>query len=230
MKAMILAAGRGERMRPLTDHTPKPLLAVNGKPLIEYHLEKLAQQGIREVVINHAWLGEKIEHNLGDGSRWNLAIHYSPESAGGLETAGGIINALPLLGQEPFWLINGDIWTDICFSRLPKQLGDGDLAHLLMVENPPHHPEGDFSVQQGRLCRTDNGKASYTYSGMGLYSPDWFRHRPVEKLPLRPLFDAAIEQRKMAATIVTEGHWVDVGTPARLAQLDTQLRGEDDLG
>jgi len=230
MKAMILAAGRGQRMRPLTDKTPKPLLTVNGTPLIEYHLQKLAQQGIREVVINHAWLGEQIENTLGDGSRWGLTIHYSPEPEGGLETAGGIINALPMLGEQPFWVINGDIWTDIDFARLPKKLENEQLAHLIMVENPEHNTAGDFAVVAGRLAPKSKQKRAYTYSGIGLYRPQWFVEKKVEKRALRPLFEAAIAEQKIAASVVSDCHWTDVGTPQRLERLEQLLRGSHGLG
>lgn len=224
MKAMILAAGRGQRMRPLTDSVPKPLLPVNNKPLIEYHLEKLSQAGVTDVVINYAWLGEQFPKVLGDGSRWGVSIHYSPETAGGLETAGGIINALPLLGDAPFWLINGDVWTDLDFNRLPTSLDD-DVANLMLVANPEYNAKGDFGVQNGRVKVADGNLPSYTYSGIGLYSPHWFVGRPIEKLPLRPMFDKAIQQQRLAATVVSDAQWTDVGTPERLAQLDQQLRG-----
>lgn len=230
MKAMILAAGRGQRMRPLTDKTPKPLLSVNGIPLIEYHLQKLAQQGISEVVINHAWLGEQIENTLGDGSRWGLTIHYSPEPEGGLETAGGIIKALPMLGEQPFWLINGDIWTDIDFARLPRKLPDEQLAHLIMVKNPEHNPDGDFAVVADRLAPKSGHLPSYTYSGIGLYRPQWFAQKKVEKCALRPFFEAAIAEQKIAASVVADGHWTDVGTPQRLERLQQLLRGSHGLG
>ena len=230
MKAMILAAGRGERMRPLTDRMPKPLLAVNGKPLIVYHLEKLSRLGVAEVIINHAWLGQELENTLGDGHQWGLKITYSPEPAGGLETAGGIINALPLLGEQPFWVINGDIWTTLDFASLPVALGRGDVANLMLVNNPAHNSDGDFAVNGDRLLARRPGQAHYTYSGIGLFEPAWFAGRAVERLPLRPLFDEAVGAQRIAATVNTACDWFDIGTPQRLEQLDTQLRGSNDLG
>lgn len=221
MRAMILAAGRGERMRPLTDTTPKPLLEVQGKALIEYHLEQLAKQGVQCVVINHAWLGEKIEARLGDGRRFGLNILYSPEPAGGLETAGGIIRALPHLGTEPFWVINGDIFTDFDFSQLPQHLLGGHLAHLLLTKNPSHNRQGDFTVKNGLLKCAEEGDTSYTYTGMGLYSPEMFSmyNAGSEQFArLRPFLDNGAQQQQLAATII-DAAWTDVGTPERLAEL-----------
>ena len=153
-------------MRPLTDTTPKPLLKVRGKPLIYYHLEKLAAQGIQQVVINHAWLGEQIEQTLGSGEQFGLEILFSPEPQGGLETAGGIIRALPMLGNEPFWLINGDIFTSVDFSELPRQLPNGKLAHLLLAQNPPHNQHGDFAVKCGMLQFATEATQTYTYTAV----------------------------------------------------------------
>lgn len=223
MRAMILAAGRGERMRPLTDTVPKPLLQVGGKPLLCYHLEKLAEQGVNRVVINHAWLGQLIEQVVGDGQQFGLEVCYSPEPKGGLETAGGIIRALPLLGDEPFWVINGDIFTTFDFSRLPRTLADHETAHLLLTSNPAHHPQGDFSVQHGLLQLRNPMWPSFTYSGMGLYSPKLFsQYEPgsVQYLKLRPLLDQGITAQCIGATVFTDP-WTDVGTPDRLAALAT---------
>jgi MurNAc alpha-1-phosphate uridylyltransferase len=220
MKAMILAAGRGERMRPLTDHTPKPLLQAGGKPLIAWHLERLAATGFRDVVINHAHLGEQIEQALGDGNQWGLSIAYSPEPPGALETAGGIASALPLLGDEPFLVVNGDIWCDWDFSRArpPAQAA----AHLVLVANPPHHAGGDFSLDGQRVAYA-NGEQTLTYAGIGIFSPAFFAGvAPGTVMKLRPLLDAAIA----AGTLTGErfaGRWVDVGTPQRLAELDQEL-------
>lgn len=218
MKAMILAAGRGERMRPLTDHTPKPLLTVGGKPLIVWHLERLAKAGFKEVVINHAHLGAQIEEALGDGSAWNLKIQYSPETTA-LETAGGIANALPLLGGAPFLVVNGDVFAEIDFKGL--QLKSPHLAHLVMVDNPPQHPDGDFALSSGKL--NDQGNHKLTFSGLGVYHPDLFA--TVERgqaAKLAPLLRLAI-----AKGLVTgehyQGVWHDIGTPERLALLDQQL-------
>ncbi|HAS15322.1 MAG TPA: mannose-1-phosphate guanylyltransferase [Idiomarina abyssalis] len=220
MRAMILAAGRGSRMRPLTDNQPKPLLPIAGKPLLAYHLEKLAQAGVNEVVINHAWHGEQIENFVGDGSRWGLQVSFSAEPEGGLETAGGIIKALPLLGDEPFWVINGDIWTDWDYRDLPTQLEKEQLAHLIMVKNPAHHPEGDFALENGLLV--NDGSERKTFSGIGLYRKELLEPYPQGKQPLKTFFDRAINQSRLAASY-WDGHWTDVGTPERLHQLNQQL-------
>lgn len=225
MRAMILAAGRGQRMRPLTDELPKPLLRAGRHSLIEYHLFKLAQVGVREVVVNHAWLGDKIEKYLGDGSRYGIKIHYSPEPEGGLETAGGIIRALPLLGTEPFWVINGDIYTDLDFHALPQQLASGIDAHLLLVDNPPHHPHGDFTIHNGLLADSQTNEKSYTFSGVGLYRPQFFAKYAAGAelfLPLRPLLNEALQQQRISASVFSQ-RWVDVGTPERLAELNKEL-------
>jgi MurNAc alpha-1-phosphate uridylyltransferase len=228
MKAMVLAAGRGERMRPLTDLTPKPLLRVGGKPLIVWHLERLARAGLREVVINHAHLGAQIEAALGDGARWGLAIIYSPEPAGALETAGGIANALPLLGHdEPFLVINGDIWCDWDVSQAASVLNPGDLAHLVLVPNPPHHPQGDFSIDGRKVAAdaaTGGAAQSCTFSGIGVYRPQIFAGiRRGEPAKLAPLLRAAMAEHRVSGELHL-GRWVDVGTPQRLAELDAELR------
>lgn len=217
MKAMILAAGRGERLRPFTDTLPKPLLMVHGQPLISHHLTKLAAVGVRQVVINHAWLGALLEQQLGDGQQFGLSIQYSPEPAGGLETAGGIIRALPLLGEQPFWVINGDVFTSLDFADLPTQLSADCDAHLLMVSNPSHHPNGDFALQHGRLQPKQPQLPSYTYSGLGLFHPRLFANYQAgseQRLALRPLFEQAIAQQRIAATLC-QAAWTDVGTPER---------------
>jgi MurNAc alpha-1-phosphate uridylyltransferase len=221
MKAFILAAGRGERMRPLTDHTPKPLLMAGGKPLIVWHLERLAAAGFREIVINHAHLGEQIEQALGDGSKWALSIRYSPEPPGALETAGGIANALPLLGDQPFLVVNGDIWCDWDVARV-RQLADR-TAHLVMVANPAHHARGDFSLDGDKVVFA-SGEQTLTYAGIGVFSPSFFAGVPPGAvLKLRPLLDAAIAAGTLSGERHT-GRWVDVGTPQRLAELDAELR------
>ncbi len=225
MKAFILAAGRGERMRPLTDHTPKPLLMAGGKALIVWHLERLAAAGFKEIIINHAHLGEQIEAALGDGSTWGLRIQYSPEPPGALETAGGIANALPLLGDAPFLLVNGDVYCDVdfgLFSVYTVALAPPQ-AHLLMVNNPAHHSGGDFSLDGEQVIYAD-GEQTLTYAGIGIFSPTLFTDiKPGSVMKLRPLLDAAI-----AAGMLTgerhAGRWVDVGTPQRLAELDAELR------
>ncbi|EKE87480.1 N-acetylmuramate alpha-1-phosphate uridylyltransferase MurU [Idiomarina xiamenensis] len=217
---MILAAGRGERMRPLTDSTPKPLLPVAGKPLLAYHLEKLAKAGVQRVVINHAHLGAQIEAYVGDGSRWQLDAQFSPEPAGGLETAGGIIQALPLLGDDPFWLINGDVYCEVDFATLPSALADHDRASLLLVDNPPHHPAGDFHLQGGRITAQQGERL--TYAGIGLFSADWLATERLTKCKLKPYFDEAIAEQRLAG-VKFSGYWQDVGTPARLSALEAHL-------
>lgn len=213
MKAMILAAGKGERMRPLTLHTPKPLLPVAGKPLIEYHIERLVAAGCRELVINHAWLGEQIEQALGDGSRWGVFIQYSAETEP-LETGGGIRRALPLLGDEPFILVNGDVWTDYDFSVLPRQL-DG-LAHLVLVNNPEHHPQGDFLLQDDRVLTEGQGQR-LTYSGIAVLSPQLLADCEQGAFKLAPLLRVAMTAGAVSGEHYG-GRWLDVGTPERLQQ------------
>jgi MurNAc alpha-1-phosphate uridylyltransferase len=223
MKAMILAAGRGERMRPLTDHTPKPLLPVGGKPLVVWHLERLSVAGFREVVINHAHLGAQIEAALGDGATWGLSIRYSAEPPGALETAGGIARALPLLGDAPFLVVNGDVFCDVDFRRFANAGCPADGARLLLVDNPAHHTAGDFSLS-GQQLAVAQGEQTLTYAGIGVFSPAMFRSVPAHQpMKLRPLLDAAIA----AGVLLGERHagrWVDVGTPQRLAELDAELR------
>lgn len=220
MKAMILAAGRGERMRPLTDHTPKPLLKVGGKPLIVWHLERLAKAGFKEVVINHAHLGEQIEQVLGDGHQWGLHIQYSPEKIA-LETAGGIANALPLLGSEPFLVVNGDTFTEVDFAGLKHALHANHQAHLVLVSNPPQHPNGDFAIEAGKLKNTS--VQMLTFSGVGVYHPDLFasvvRGEPAK---LAPLLRIAIAENSATAEHY-QGVWHDIGTPERLNALDNEL-------
>ncbi len=221
MKAFILAAGRGERMRPLTDHTPKPLLLAGGKPLIVWHLERLAAAGFREVVINHAHLGSLIEKTLGDGSQWGLHIQYSPEPPGALETAGGIATALPLLGDDPFLVVNGDIYCDVDFGRFSGSTAAG--AHLVMVANPAHHTGGDFSLDGQRVIYA-NGEQTLTYAGIAVFSPSFFTGvQPGTVMKLRPLLDDAIRLGMLTGERYA-GRWVDVGTPQRLAELDAELR------
>ncbi|TDF82973.1 N-acetylmuramate alpha-1-phosphate uridylyltransferase MurU [Pseudomonas sp. H9] len=221
MKAMILAAGKGERMRPLTLHTPKPLLPVAGVPLIEYHLRALQAAGFKEVVINHAWLGEQIEAHLGNGAGWGLSISYSPEGEP-LETGGGIFKALPLLGTQPFVLVNGDVWTDYDFSRLPQQ--PTGLAHLVLVDNPGHHGKGDFCLQQGLVSDGQDGAVTLTYSGIAVIDPALFDGCSAGAFKLAPLL-----RESMALGQVTgehfAGHWVDVGTQERLAEVEQLIKG-----
>ncbi|WP_410497536.1 N-acetylmuramate alpha-1-phosphate uridylyltransferase MurU [Chitinibacter sp. S2-10] len=214
MKAMILAAGRGERMRPLTDVTPKPLLDVAGTPLIGWHLKRLVAAGIEQVVINHAWLGEQIESTLGDGATFGAQILYSAETQA-LETAGGIATALPLLGDAPFLVVNGDVFSDIDFGQSALQhLGDGCLAHLILVPNPPQHPAGDFALLAGKALA--EGEQKYTFSGIGLYHPALFASTPANQpAKLAPLLREAMGQGQVSASL-HHGLWLDVGTVERL--------------
>ena len=240
MKAMILAAGRGERMRPLTDHTPKPLLKVGGKPLIVWHLERLAKAGFKEVVINHAHLGRMIEDALKDGAQWGLHIQYSPETVA-LETAGGIANALHLLTEnstkiEPFLVVNGDTFIDFDFANLSQHINSNALqantheasggikntrAHLVLVNNPPQHPNGDFAIEGGMLKNA--GKEMLTFSGVGVYHPNLFAEiTPGQPAKLAPMLRVAIAENAATAQHYT-GVWHDIGTPERLHSLDKYL-------
>ncbi|WP_060482864.1 N-acetylmuramate alpha-1-phosphate uridylyltransferase MurU [Pseudomonas sp. NBRC 111119] len=221
MKAMILAAGKGERMRPLTLHTPKPLVPLAGRPLIEYHLQALAAAGIADVVINHAWLGQQIERHLGDGSRFGLHIRYSAEGEP-LETGGGIFKALPLLGDEPFVLVNGDIWTDYDFSRLQCPLQG--LAHLVLVDNPCHHGHGDFRLVDGKVLDGDSAPGTLTFSGISLLHPSLFDGCQPGAFKLAPLLRQAMAAGKVSGERHA-GRWVDVGTLERLAEAE-RLLGE----
>jgi len=224
VKAMILAAGLGERMRPLTDRTPKPLLPVGGKPLLQWHLENLVRAGFEDIVINVSHLAGQIESFVGDGSRWNCRVEWSRE-AEPLETAGGIIKALPLLGDEPFALVNADIWSDYPLERLQASLpGPGRLAHLVLVDNPPQHHKGDFVLAaDGRVgCRPQRGGHTLTYSGMALYHPRFFAGTSPGKQPLLPLLERAIAAGQLGGEHYG-GHWTDVGTPERLRELDARL-------
>lgn len=225
MKAMILAAGRGERMRPLTDQCPKPLLPAGGKPLIQWHIEALGAAGITELVINHAHLGQCLEEALGDGHALGVNIAWSREETA-LETAGGIRQALPLLGDAPFLVVNGDIHTDMDFAPLVRRAAtlakDGPLAHLVLVANPPHHPAGDFALAQGHVRAS--GSPRLTFSGIGLYHPALFAHLPAgQPSPLAPLLRDAMAQGRVSGEY-HGGLWLDIGTPERLAELDARLR------
>jgi MurNAc alpha-1-phosphate uridylyltransferase len=221
MMAMILAAGRGVRMRPLTDATPKALLAVGGKALIAWQLERLARAGFAEVVINHAHLGHLIETALGDGSRFGLRIRYSAESEA-LETAGGIALALPLLGAEPFLVINADIYSDFDYSTLAGLVPEDGLAHLVLVDNPLQHPRGDFALEAGRV--RESGARMLTFSGIGVYAPRLFSGIPPKaKVALAPLLRKAMGADRVSGAHY-RGRWHDVGTAERLQALDLELR------
>lgn len=220
MKAMILAAGLGKRMRPLTDHCPKPLLPVAGKPLIVYHLERLRAAGIDEVVINVSYRAEQIIEALGDGDAFGLRIHWSRETAP-LETGGGIQQALPLLGEAPFLLVNGDVWCE----ALPAHhaLQGADLAHLVLVDNPAHHPGGDFGLSAGRVTQTTTPRL--TFAGISVIHPALLAGQPQGAFALAPLLRAAIDHHQVSGEHYP-GPWVDVGTPERLAALENRLQPE----
>ena len=232
MKAMILAAGRGERLRPLTDSLPKPLAEVADKPLIVYHIERLAKIGITEIVINHAWLGHKLEAYLGDGSAWGVSISYSPETEA-LETGGGIKQALPLLGDEPFVVLNGDVYIDslprvkglsleaaLDKARVAELMGEHQ-AYLWLVDNPKQHPEGDFALEAGKVY--DSGEPRLTFSGMAIYHPRFFDDAPSGRFGLAPLLRAKMQQGLIAGEHYSH-LWCDVGTLERLQSLDAELR------
>lgn len=227
MKAMILAAGRGERMRPLTDHTPKPLLEVGGKPLIVWHIERLVAAGLPEIVINCAWLGERLQSALGDGGRFNARLHWSPENPA-LETAGGIARALPRLGPDPFLVVNGDIWCDWPFARAPvcaaRLERTGAEAWLLLVDNPAHNSGGDFALDAaGQVRHRPSTGEAFTFSGIGIYRPSLFaRVSASAPAPLAPLLRQAIDRNAVNGQL-HEGAWMDIGTPERLRRLDAQL-------
>ena len=219
MKAMLLAAGRGERLRPITDTLPKPLVQVGGRPLIAWHLAALARAGIRDVVINVSWLGEKLRAALGDGRDFGVRIDWSEEGPVPLEAGGGIFRALPLLGAAPFLVVNSDIWTDLPFSGLT--LPPDAHAHLVLVPNPPQHPRGDFGLEADLVVNRDSGR--FTYCGVGLYRPEFFSGCVAGRFPLLPLLNRAIGARQVRGEVY-RGQWSDVGTPERLAGLNARLR------
>ncbi len=218
---MILAAGRGERLRPLTDELPKPLLEIDGKPLIVHVIERLRAAGIQDLVVNHSWLGARIEATLAHGGELGMRIRYSPEPPGALETGGGILRALPLLGEHPFIVCNGDLWCDYDFGRLPSQ--PTGLAHLVLVDNPPEHPEGDFVLHEDRVIEGEGLRL--TFSGIGVYRPALFHRCDPGRFPLAPVLRRAVAQN----TVSGEHHrgvWCDVGTPQRLDAVRRRLRRE----
>ncbi|QDH69353.1 N-acetylmuramate alpha-1-phosphate uridylyltransferase MurU [Marilutibacter alkalisoli] len=243
MKALIFAAGLGERMRPLTDTTPKPLLEAGGKPLIVWHLEKLAALGVRDVVVNTSWRADRFEPALGDGSRWGLRLHFAYEGATPLETGGGMLHALPLLGDthgsnEAFLLVNGDVWTDFDFARLPRE--PAGLAHLVMVDRPGHATHGDFALAPDGHVRNEGenvpDNSLLTYAGIGIYRPqildgwqsvigDCNHVDGKPKFPLAPILRARMAEGRITGEH-HRGQWTDVGTPQRLAELDARLSGE----
>jgi MurNAc alpha-1-phosphate uridylyltransferase len=217
---MLLAAGRGERLRPITDSLPKPLVAIAGKPLIVYHLEALARAEVRDVVINLSWLGDKIRGALGDGSPYGVRITYSEEGSVPLESGGGIHRALPLLGPAPFLVVNSDIWTDVDFSRA-LTLEDGADARLLLAPNPPHHPRGDFGLEGDFVVEREAGR--FTYTGIGIYRPELFAGCTAGKFPLLPLLRRALAARRLRGEVY-RGEWLDIGSPDRLEWLDAKER------
>ncbi len=218
MKAMILAAGRGERMRPLTDTCPKPLLQAGPHRLIEHQILALEKAGISEIVINTAWLANQIHATLGDGKQYKVNIRYSDEGDPALETAGGIVKALPLLGDQPFILVNGDIYTDFDYSLLC--LPTGAVGHLILVENPPHHPDGDFGLSGAWL--TQVAANSFTYSGIAVFDPSLFANLEQGRMPLKPVLDTAIGNNKISGQVF-RGEWYDIGTAQRLEELNKRL-------
>lgn len=220
MRAMILAAGRGERLRPLTDHIPKPLIEAGGKPLILHLIESLVRGGIDEIIVNTAHLGEKIQARLGDGRAFGATIHYSPEHEA-LETGGGIYRALPLLGPAPFLVINGDIATDFPFGTLKDR--PIELAHLVLVPNPDHHPQGDFGLAEGLAL--DQGSPQFTFGGIGVYRPELFSECSAGRFPLAPLLRTAMKASRVSAEL-WPGFWMDIGTIERLEAFDQRLRLE----
>ena len=229
MKAMILAAGRGERMRPLTDTLPKPLLQVLDKPLIVHHLEALAAAGIRDVVINHAWLGHLLEQHLASGDKFGVNIQYSAEGEKGLETAGGIIKALPLLGDAPFLVINGDVFTDYPLASLVTERTGNSLAHLVLVPNPTQHPKGDFGIDPHTGLALSEAKTQFTYSGIAWFRPEFFAAISEGPQKLAPYLRSAMDLRQVSAEVYY-GEWADIGTPERLAQVNLQQRSKNHVG
>jgi MurNAc alpha-1-phosphate uridylyltransferase len=224
MKAIVLAAGRGERLRPITDTLPKPLVRVAGKPLIVYHLEALARAGVRDVVINLSWLADKIRTALRDGSEYGVHITYSDEGPVALETGGGIFNAIQLLGPGPFLVVNGDTFTDIDFgtvqARAASDIHAGALARIVLVPNPTQHPQGDFGLEGELVVERQTGR--FTYSGVGVYRPEFFEGCTGGKFPMLPLLKRAIAAGRLRGQL-HEGEWCDVGTPQRLAELDKRV-------
>ena len=222
MKAMLLAAGRGERMRPLTDRTPKPLIPVAGKPLIVYLIQGLVTAGFNEIVVNHAHLGEQIERALGNGQRFGATIYYSPEGSSALETGGGILNALPLLKDGHFLVVNSDIWTDYPFEQLKRDFTNP--AHLVLVDNPLHQPAGDFTLNEGKVHNQAIAPGRrLTFSGIGVYSAELFSDCALTKFPLTPVLRAAADRGRVSGELYC-GEWMDVGTPERRRDLEERLR------
>ena len=229
MKVMILAAGRGERMRPLTDVLPKPMIAVAGKPLIQHHIENLRGAGVHDFVINLGWRGEKIREALADGGELGVHIRYSEEGWPALESGGGIFHALPLLGPDPFIVVNGDVYVNYPWPRLlecARNMPAGDLTHLVLVPNPAHNPKGDFALHNGRIRNAETERL--TFSGLSIHRPEFFTGCSPGHFPLLPLWRTAAQEGRMAGEI-HEGLWSDVGTLERLGQLEQRLAGSAPL-
>jgi N-acetyl-alpha-D-muramate 1-phosphate uridylyltransferase len=222
MRAMILAAGRGERMRPLTDTVPKPLLKAGGKPLIQHHVEALAAAGVREIIVNLAWKGAMIRDTLGDGAAFGIRILYSDEGETALETGGGVFKALPMLGVEPFLVVSADIWTDYDFGRCAQRLGARDVAYFVLAPNPDFHARGDFGLVEDRV--NDGDGPRYTYANIGVFRPEFFGACAPGKFPLAPLMYEWIRKGRVGGELY-EGRWRNIGTPEQLAQLDRELTG-----
>lgn len=214
--AMILAAGLGERMKPLTETTPKPLLAVKDKPLIQYHIEALAKAGVENIVINHGRLGEMIEETIGNGERFNLAIQYSAEGDAPLETAGGIVKALPLINDDVFIVVNADIYTDFDFTCL--KINSDKIAHLVLINNPEHNSKGDFGLDNDKVL--NQAEMQFTFSGIASYEKSFFKNLPKGKFALAPILRDAIKHEKVSGQLY-KGNWIDVGTPIRLQEANT---------
>lgn len=221
MRAMILAAGRGERMRPLTDATPKPLLPVAGKPLIEYHIENLVAAGIGEIIINLAWKGAMIREALGDGARFGVRILYSDEGERALETGGGIFKALAMLGASPFAVISADLWTDYDLRDCAARLAASDVAHFVLVPNPDFHERGDFGLHESRVI--EGGDVRYTYANIGVFRPEFFGSCEPGRFPLAPLMYEWIRRGRVSGELY-EGRWHNIGTPTQLQQLNALLQ------
>jgi MurNAc alpha-1-phosphate uridylyltransferase len=222
---MILAAGRGERMRPLTDCMPKPLLEVGGERLIERHLKRLAAAGCTNIVINLSWLGAQIRSYVGNGQRYGVQVRYSDEGPTALETAGGIFRALPMLGREPFLVVNADIWTDHPFALAP--LAAEAHAHLVLVANPPQHARGDFALAGRQVI--EDGPERHTFSGIAVYRREFFSGCEPGRFPLLPLLKRALRDKRLTGELY-RGAWHDLGTPERLAELDSELRARARAG
>ncbi len=222
-RAMILSAGRGERLRPLTDHLPKPLVKAGGQPLLYWHVQKLRQAGILDIIVNSAWLHEQIEEYLGDGSAFGVRITHSVEGPGGLETAGGIIKALPFFEGRPFLAVNGDTLMDLDYRQFLENIPAPGQARIFLTQNPPHNAKGDFSLEGGRVRARDQGENAYTFTGAAVYTPEIFKDLKVQRLKLRPVLDGLIKKGALFGQLI-RGRWFDVGTSERLKEADRYMQ------